>query len=127
MSHSFETPWTVAQKVSLFFTISGSLLKFMSIQSMMLSNHFILCHPFLLLPSIFPIIRVYSNESALGIWWPKYWISATVLPMNIQGWNDWFNLLALQETLKSLFHTTFQKHQFFGAQPSLWSNPYIPT
>ena len=69
----FATPWTAARQASLFFTISWSLLKVMSIESVMPSNHLILCHPLLLLPSIFPSIRVSSNDSALHIRWPKYW------------------------------------------------------
>ena len=69
----FSTPWTEACQASLFFTISQRLFKLMSIESVMPSNHFILCHPLLLLPSIFPSIRVFSNESALSIKWPKYW------------------------------------------------------
>ena len=84
----FVTPWTVALQASLSFTISWSLLKFMSIESVMSSNHLILCHPLLLLPSVFPSIRVFSNESALCIRWPKDGVSASAsaLPMNIQGW-----------------------------------------
>ena len=70
----FVTPWTVARQASLSFTVSQSLLKLMSIESLMASNHLILCHPLLLLPSIFASIRVFSNESALCIRWPKYWI-----------------------------------------------------
>ena len=83
----FTTPWTAARQASLSFTISHSLLKFMSIELVMPSNHLILCHP-LLLPSIFPSIRVFSNESAVHIRWPKYYTSASasVLPMSIQGW-----------------------------------------
>ena len=69
----FTTPWTAARQASLFFTISWSLLKFMSIELVIPSNHLILCRPFLLLPSIFPSIKVFSNELALGIRWPKYW------------------------------------------------------
>ena len=85
----FVTPWTAAHQASLSITNSGSLPKFMSIESVMPSNHFILCHPLLLLPSIFPSIRVFSNESVLRIRWPKYWSigvsdSASVLPVNIQ-------------------------------------------
>ena len=71
-------PWTAACKASLSFTISWSLLKLMSIESMMPSNHLILCHPLLLLPSFFPSIKVFSNESALCIWWPKYWTLASI-------------------------------------------------
>ena len=81
----FVTPWIAAHQASLSSTISWSLLKFMSIESVMPSNHLSLCHPLLLLPSIFPSNRVFSNELALCIRWPKYW-KATVLPMNIQGW-----------------------------------------
>ena len=82
----FATPWTAACQASLSFTISQSLLKLMSIELVIPSNHLILCHPLLLLPSIFPSIRVFSNESALHIWWPKYGVSASasVLPMNNQ-------------------------------------------
>ena len=84
----FATPWTAVCQASLSFTISQSLLKLMSIESVMISNHFILCHPLLLLPSIFPSIRVFSNESALHIRWQGIGASAvaSVLPMNIQGW-----------------------------------------
>ena len=82
----FATPWTAKCQASLSITNSWSLLKLMSVESVMLSNHLILCRP-LLLPSIFPSIRVFSNESALCIRWPKYWSfsSASVLPVNIQG------------------------------------------
>ena len=83
----FATPWTAAHQVSLSITKSQSLLKVMSINSVMPSNHLILCHPLLLLPSIFPSIMVFSNESVLYIRWPQYWSSETetlVLPMNIQ-------------------------------------------
>ena len=84
----FVTPWTGVHQAPLSCTISWSLLKFMSIELVMLSNHVILCHPPLLLPSVFPSIRVFSNESALNIQWPKYWsfASTTVLPVNIWGW-----------------------------------------
>ena len=87
----FVTPCTVACQASLFFTIPQSLLRLMSTELVMLSNHLILCRPLLLLPSIFPSIRVFSNESALHFRWPKYWSfsSASVLPMTIQ---DWFPL-----------------------------------
>ena len=116
--------WTAARQASLSFTISWSLLKFMSIESVMPSNHFILCHPFLLLPSIFPSIRVFSSESALPIRWLKYWIfSFTFSPSNgytglISFRIDWFNLLVVQRTLRGLLHHSL-KHQFFGAGPSL--------
>ena len=100
--------------------------------SVMPSNHLILCHP-LLLPSIFPSIMVFSNESILRIRWPKYWsFSFSISPSNeysglISFRIDWFDLLAVQETLRSLLYTTVQKHQFFGAQLSLWSNSDIHT
>ena len=101
----FVTPWTVAHQASLFFTISQSLLKFMSIELMMPSNHLILCRP-LHLPSIFPSIRIFSNELALCIRWPKY-CSVTISPSNeysglISFRIDWFDTLALQGTLKSI-------------------------
>ena len=88
MSNSFWPPWTVALQARLSSTMSQSLLKFMSIESVILSNHLILCCSLLLLPSIFSSIRVFSNESARHIRWPKYWNfrSASVLPKNIQGW-----------------------------------------
>ena len=87
----FATSWTAAPQASLPFTISQSLLKLMSIESVMLSNHLILCHPLLLLPSIFPSIRVFSSESVLRIRWPKYWsFNFSISPSNdIQ---DWFPL-----------------------------------
>ena len=122
------TPWTVARQASLSITNSWNLLKLMSIESVMPSNHLILCRPLLLPPSIFPSIRVFSNESVLHIRWPKYWsFSFSISPSNeYSGLNsfriDWFDLLAVQETLENLFNTTVQKHQFFGAQLSLWSN-----
>ena len=83
----FATPWTVACQTSLPFSISQSLLKLMSIESVMPSNHLILCHPLLLLPSVFPSIRIFSNEWALHIRWPKYWNSplSSALLINIQG------------------------------------------
>ena len=104
----FATPWTAACQVSLSFTIFLSLLKLMSIESMMPSNHLILCHPLLLLPSIFPSIRIFSNESALHIRWAKYWsFSFSISPSNeysglISFRIDLFDLLAVQGTLKSL-------------------------
>ena len=102
----FTTPWTAARQVSLSFTISQSLLKLMSIESMMPTNHLILCHLLLLLASIFPRIRVFSSESALCIRRPKYW-SFSISPSNehsqlISFRIDWFDLLAVQGTLKSL-------------------------
>ena len=103
----FATPWTAACQVSLSITNSQSLLKLMSIESVMPFNHLILCRPLLLLPSIFPSIRVFSNESALRIRWPKYWsFSFSISPSNEYSWLisfriDWFDLFAVQGTLKS--------------------------
>ena len=104
----FATPWTAAHQASLSITNSRSPPKPMSIESVMPSNHLILCRPLLLLPSIFPSIRVFSNESALHIRWPKYWsFSFNISPSNehpglISFRMDWLNLLAVQGTLKSL-------------------------
>ena len=110
----FATPWTAARQASLSITNSWSLPKLKSIESVMPSNHLILCHPLLLLPSIFPIIRVFSNESALHIRWPKCWsFSFNISPSNehpglISFRMDWLDLLAVQGTLKSLLqhHTS---------------------
>ena len=129
----FVTPWTAAHQASLSITNSRSLPKFMSIESVMPSNHLILCCPLLFLPSIFPIMRVLSNESALHIRWPKYWSFTFSVSLSneysglISFRMDWFDLPAIQGTLKSLLQTTVQKHQFFSAQFSLWSNSYIYT
>ena len=104
----FETPWTAARQASLSITNSWRLLKLMSIELVMPSNHLILCHPLLLWPSIFPSIRVFSNESVLYIRWPKYWsFSFSISPFNeysglISFRMDWLDLLAVQGTLKSL-------------------------
>ena len=104
----FATPWTAAHQASLSITNSQSPPKPMSIESVMPSNHLILCHPLLLLPSIFPSIRVFSNESALRIRWPKDWsFSFNISPSNehsglISFRIDWLDLLAVQGTLKSL-------------------------
>ena len=120
----FETPWTAACQASPSFTISLSF-KLMSNELVMLRNHLILCHSLLLLPSIFPSYSVFSNESAPHIRWPKYWSFSFISPSNeysglISFRIDWFELLAVQGTLKSLpQHHNFQKHQFFGAQLSL--------
>ena len=117
-------PWTAAHQDSLSFTISWSLLKLMSIKSVMSPNHLILCHPLLLLPSVFPSNRVLSNDSALHIRRPKYWsFIFSVSPSSeysglIFFRIDWFDLLAVQETLKSLLQHHNGKHQFCGAQPS---------
>ena len=106
----FETPWTAARQASLSITNSQSLPKLMSTESVMPFNHLILCRPLLLLPSIFPSIRVFSNESALCIRWPKYWrLSFNISPSNehpglISFRMDWLDLLEVQGTLKSLQH-----------------------
>ena len=120
-------PWTPVFPV---FTISQSFLKLISIESIMPSNHIILCLSLLFLPSIFPSIRVFSNESALHIRWPKYW-SFSISKSSIQ---DWFPLgltdlifLKSKGLLRVFSNTTVQKHQFFSTQPSLWSNSHIYT
>ena len=129
----FATPWTAACQASLSITNSQSLLKLMSIESMMPSNNLTLCHPCLLLPSIFPSIWIFSSESVLHIRWPKYWsFRFSISPSNeysglISFRIDWLDLLAVQGTLKNLLHTTVQKHQFFGAQLSSQSNSHIHT
>ena len=129
----FATPQTAARQASLSITNSWSLLKFMSIESVMPSNHLILCHPLLFLPSIFLSISVVSNEWALHIRWPEYWsFSLSISPSDehpglISFRMDWFDLLAVQGTLKSLLQHHRSKHQFFGAQPSLWSSCHIHT
>ena len=108
-------------------------LKLMSIESVMPSNHLILYRALLLLPSIFPSIRVFSNDSALRIRWPKYWsFGFNISPSNehpglISFRMDWLDLLAVQGTLKRLLQHPVQKHQFFGAQPSSQSNSHIHT
>ena len=126
----FVTPWTTARQVSLSITNSRSLPKLMSIESVMPSNHLILCHPLLLLPSIFPSIRIFSNKSALGIRWPKYWsFSFNISPSNehpglISFRMDWLDLLVVQGTLKSLlqYHSSktsvLQHSAFFIVQLS---------
>ena len=132
-SQLFVTLWTAACQASLAFIISWSVLTLMSIESVILSNHLIPYHPLLLLPSIFPSMRVFSSESALHIRWPKYWsFSFSISPsMNMQGWfplglTGWISLQS--KGLSRVFtSTTIQKHQFFGAQPSLWSNSHIRT
>ena len=132
----FATPWTAARQASLFFTISQSLLKLMSIELVMPSNHLILCHPLLLPPSIFPSIRVFSNESVLHIRWPEYWsFSFNISPSNaysglISFRMDWLDLLAIQSTLKSLLQhhslkaSILWRSAFFIVQ---LSHPYITT
>ena len=132
----FTTPWIAARQASLAITNSRSLPKLMSIESVMSSNHLIFCHPLLLLPSIFPSIRVFSNELALHIRWPKYWsFSFNIRPSNehpglISFRMDWLDLLAVQETLKSLL-------QHHSSKPSILlcsaffivqlSHPYMTT
>ena len=130
------TPWTAARQASLFIINSGSLLKLMSAELVMPSNHLILCLPLLLLPSIFPSIRVFSNESVLHIRWPKYWsFSFSISPSNeysglISFRMDWLYLLAVQGTLKSLLQHRSSKASillhsaFFIVQ---LSHPYTTT
>ena len=119
----FGTPWTAACQASLSITNFWSLLKLMSIESVIPSNHLILCYPLLLLPSIFHNIRVFSNESVLRLRWPKYWSFSFSIspPMNMQ---DWFplgftGLISSKELSWVFSNTTVQKHQFFDAQLSL--------
>ena len=122
-----QTPglWTAACQAFLSITNSQSLLKLMSIESVMSSNHLILCYPFLLLHSIFPSIKVFSNESTLRMRWPKYWsFSFSISPSNehqglISFRMDWLDLPAVQGTLKNLLQHHSSKDQFFGAQLSL--------
>ena len=127
------TPWTAACQASLSFIISQSLLKLMSIESVMPPNHLVLCCPLLLLPSTFPSIRVFSSKSAFCKKWPNCWnfsISISQPPMNIQDWYplELTGLISLQsEGLSSLLEHHSQKHQFFSVQPSLWSNSYTHT
>ena len=132
----FATPWTAACQASLSITNSWSLLKLMSIESVMPSNHLILCHPLLLHPSIFPSSRVFSNESVLRIRWPNYWSFSFYISLSneysglISFRMDWLDLLAVQGTLKSLL----QHHS--SKAPILWcsaffivhlSHPYMTT
>ena len=130
------TPWTAARQASLSITNSHSLLNLISIESVMPSNHLILCHPLLLVPSIFPSIRVFSNESLLHIRWPKYWsISFNISPSNehpglISFRMEWLDLLAVQGTLKSLLQhrsskaTILQLSALFIVQ---LSHPHVTT
>ena len=124
-------PMDCSTQSSLSFTNSQSFLKLMSIESVIPSNHLILCHPLLLLTSIFPSFRVFSNESVLHIRWPNIGASASVLPMNIQGWFplEWTGWISLQSKgLSRVFsNTTVQKHQFFGTQLSSQPNSHIHT
>ena len=125
----FAASWTAARQAPLSSTVSQSWLKFMSIESVMLT-HLILCRPFLLLPSVFPSSRVFSSESALCIWWPKYCsFSFSISSSNdyselISFKTDWFGLFAVQGTLKSLLQHN-SKASFVGAQPSLWSSSHV--
>ena len=124
----FATPWTTARQASLSITNSQSLPKLMSIESVMPSNHLILCHPLLLLPSIFPSIRDFSNKSVLRIRWPKYWsFTFSISPSNeysglISFRMDWLDLLAVQGTLKS-----FPTPQFKSIDSSMLIFLYSPT
>ena len=127
------TPWTAACQASMFFTVSWSLIKLMAIESMMPSNHLILCPLLHLMPSIFPSFRVFSNELALHIRWPRYWsFSFSISPFNEcsglipLGLTGLISLLS-KGLLRVFSSTTVQKHQFLGAQPSLWSNSHIRT
>ena len=132
MSNSV-TPWTAVRQASLSINNNWSLLKLMSIESVMLSNHLILCCPLLLPPWIFPSIRVFSNELALHIRWPNFGVSAStsVLPVNTQDWSPlgWTGWIPLQcKGLSRVFsNTTVQKHSFFGVQPSSQSYSHIHT
>ena len=130
------TPWTASHQASLSITNSWSPPKLMSMESVMPSNHFILCHPLLCLPSILPSIRVFSNESALHFRWPKYWnFSFSISPSNehpglISFRMDWLDILAVQGTLKSLLQhhsskgSILQRSAFFIVQ---LSHPYMTT
>ena len=128
----FATPWTAACQASLSITNSRSFLKLMSIESVIPSSYLILCRPLLLLPSIFPSIRVFSNESVLHNRWPKYWsFSLSISPLNIQdwfplGWTSWVSLQS-KGLWRVFSNTTVQKHQFFRAQLSSQSNSNIHT
>ena len=127
------TPQIAARQASLSITISRSSLRLTSIESMMPFSHLILGRPLLLLPPIPPSIRVFSNESTLGMRWPKYWsfnfsiIPSKEIPGLISFRMDWLDLLAVQGTLRVFSNTTVQKHQFFGIQPSSQSNSHIHT
>ena len=129
----FATQWTAARQASLSITNSRSLLKLMSIESVIPSNHLILCHALLLLPSIFPSIKVFSNESALCIRWPKYWsFSFTISPSNeysglISFRMDWMDILAVQGTLRNLLQHHHSKPSILWWKLSLQSNSHIHT
>ena len=132
----YSTPWTAACQATLSFTVSQSLLNLMSIELVMPSNHLILCRPLLLLPPVFPSIRVFSYESALCIRWHKYWrFSFSFSPSNgysglISFRMDWFDLLAAQETLKSLLQHRSSKASVIQRSAFFWvqlSHPYMVT
>ena len=129
----FATPWTAVHQASLFITNSGNLLKLMSIESVMPSSHLTFCRPLLLPPSVFPSIRVISNESALCIRWAKYWcFSFNISPSNgysglISFRMDWLNLLLSKGLSRVFSNTTVQKRQFFSAQLSSQSKSPIHT
>ena len=132
----FVTPWTAAHQASLSLAFSWSLLKFLSIESVMPSNHLVLCCPLLLLPSIFSSIKVFCNESAVHIRWPKYWsFSFSISPSNeysglIAFSNDGFDLLAVQGTLKSLLQHHSSKASVPQCSPYSMvqlSHPYMTT
>ena len=128
----FLTPWTAAHQTSLSFTVSWTLLKFTTIELVILSNHLIPCHPLLLLPSIFPSIRIFSSESAVCIRWPEYWSFS----FSINPFNEYSGLILLgllvwspccpRDSQKSS-PIPYWKHQFFSAQPSLWSSSHTHT
>ena len=129
----FLTPWIAARQASLSITNSQSSPKLMSIESVMPSSHLVLCCPLLLLPSIPPSIRVFSNESTLLMRWPKYWsFSFSIIPSSEHpglislGWTGWISLQS-KGLSRVFFNTTVQKHQFFGAQLSSQSNSHIHT
>ena len=128
---TLRDPMTEVSQASLSITKSRSLLKLMSIESVMPSNHLILCYPLLLQPPIFPSIRVFSNESVLHIRWPKDWSFSLRISLSNEysglislKWTGWISLQS--KGLSRVFSNTIvQKHQFFGTHPSLWSNSYI--
>ena len=128
----FATPWTSAQQASLSITNSRSLLTFMSITPVRPSNHLIICRPLLLLPSIFPSIRVFSNQS-VHIRWPKYWsfsfsISPSIEYSGLISFRiDWWISLQSKGLSRVFSNTTAHTYQFFGTQLSLWSNSHIHT
>ena len=135
LSHvqAFATPWSAACQVSRSTTNSRSLLKLMSIESVMPSSHLTLCHPLLLLPPIPPSIKIFSNESTLHMRWPKYWsFSFSIIPSKvilglISFRMDWLISLQSKGLSRVFSNTTVQKHQLFGTQPSSQTNSHIHT